>query len=61
MRIPRSVLDEIGVERKLSSKMFARILKYFGHIRRANMLEFVMVQGKVNRKKEQKKAPNKMV
>ena len=58
-RANQSVLDEIGVECRLSSEVYARILKCFGHVTRANTLESIMVQGKVDGKRSRGGSPTR--
>ena len=47
----QSVLDEIRVECRLLSEVYARILNYFGHVTRVNTLESILVHGKVDGKR----------
>ena len=56
-RLNQSVLDDIGVERRLSSEVYVRILKYFGRVTLTNTLESIMVQGKVDGKKSRGRSP----
>lgn len=51
----QSILEEIEVDRWLSSKIFIRILRYF--ITRANTLELFVVQGKLNWKSSKGRSP----
>ncbi len=58
-RTNQSILSEIGEERRLSSEVYARILKYFGHVTRANTLESIVVQGKVDGKRSRGRSPTR--
>lgn len=45
-RINASILAEINPLQRLSSYVYSRILKFFGHINRSNTIEHLIVQGK---------------
>lgn len=47
-RTNASILREVGVEKRLSAVVLSRIMRYFGHVTRANNIETIFVQGKVN-------------
>lgn len=56
-----SVLNEIRPKQRLSAYIYARILKFFGHITRANNMEKLVVQGKPDGKRRRGRSPTRWI
>lgn len=54
-----SVLKEVGVRKRLSTIVLGRMLSYFGHVMRAQKMETLFVQGKVDGKRGRDRSPTR--
>lgn len=60
-RTNASILEEIRPSKRLSSIVYSRILKFFGHINRSEHMERLIVQGKPEGSRRRGRSPNRWV
>lgn len=56
-----SILNDVKPKQRLSSIIYARILKFFGHVTRNNNMEKLIVQGKPNGKRSRGRSPTRWI